>query len=213
MEQQIARANLPGRMRRRLRRWAYGLILAGCCAVAFINAAVRLVGGGQAYLYSPFYLREKASALARFVGHGPAHLFGACDGSARAHVRAAARRHGVPTALAEAVAHHESTFRSHAISHAGAMGLMQIMPDTAAHLRLTDPFDPAKNADAGVRYLKWLLGRYGGDTRRAVAAYNLGPYAVPKQGVLRLPDETRIYTERVLARVGAGAKVGEPARR
>ena len=102
--------------------------------------------------------------------------------------------------LLAAVAWQESRFRPHAVSPVGARGLMQIMPDTAEHLDLGDPFDPEENAEAGVRYLKWLLRRYDGDTRRAVAAYNLGPDAVPKQGVLRLPAETRLYTERVLAR-------------
>lgn len=207
LERWIARASLLKRMGRRrttpkqrLVRLGYGLVFAACCSVAAINAGVRVAGGAQVFIYSPFHLREKAHALVAFALHGPAHLFGVCEGTPHKHVRAAAKKYGVPVALAEAVAHHESTFNAHAISHAGAMGLMQIMPDTAEHLDLGDPFDPEENAEAGVRYLKWLLRRYDGDTRRAVAAYNLGPYAVPRQGTLRLPAETRLYTERVLAR-------------
>lgn len=179
--------------------WALRLAALAVLALVSINGAIRLTGGGPAYL-SPFFLSEKVRALGRLAAHAPAHLRWGSAPTPRAAVEAAARRHGVPVELAVAMARTESNFRAHVISHAGAMGVMQLMPDTAEHMKVADPFDPEANADGGVRYLKWLLKRYRGDRRRAVAAYNLGPYAVPKTGRLQLPAETRAYVTRVMQR-------------
>jgi hypothetical protein len=92
---------------------------------------------------------------------------------------AAAERYELPASLLIAVARGESNFDPRAVSHAGAHGLMQILwPGTAMELgftRVDDLYEPCPNIDAGARYLKGLLDRYGGDLHRALAAYNYGP--------------------------------------
>jgi hypothetical protein len=79
------------------------------------------------------------------------------------------------------------------VSHAGAMGLMQLMPGTADGLGVTDPFDPQQNIMGGARYIKTMIDRYGGDLNTALAAYNWGPGNVDKKGLANMPTETRNY--------------------
>jgi soluble lytic murein transglycosylase-like protein len=111
-----------------------------------------------------------------------------------------AQRHRVDAGLVRAVIDVESGFRPRAVSPKGAMGLMQLMPTTAAELGVTDPFDPEQNVDGGVRYLRALLTRYGGDQRLALAAYNAGAAAVERHGGIPPYSETRAYVKKVLAR-------------
>ncbi len=110
-------------------------------------------------------------------------------------IQSAAQRHGVDPNLVRAVITAESDFDPHTVSQAGAMGLMQLMPETAADLGVEDPFDPAQNIEAGTRYLAMMLERFGGDEAKALAAYNWGPSNVERGG--RLPAETRTYLKRV----------------
>jgi hypothetical protein len=117
-----------------------------------------------------------------------------------AYLVLAAKRQNLPADFVVAIARAESDRRAHAISAAGAMGWMQIMPDTARDLELDDPFDPKESADAGARYLSKLWRRYGGDRRRIAAAYNAGPGAIPVRGPLDLGGETKLYVRRVLGR-------------
>jgi len=108
-----------------------------------------------------------------------------------------ARAHDVPPALVKAVIAAESLFDADAVSHAGAQGLMQLMPATAQQMGVRDPFRPDENVDGGTRYLRAMLDRYG-DMTRALAAYNAGPTAVDYyRGVPPYP-ETRDYVARVL---------------
>jgi soluble lytic murein transglycosylase-like protein len=181
-------------VQRVLRRCA----LVAACTLLTINSSVRWLGGGDPHWFSPLHLSDKLSALGSLARHALAH--GAtCDPQAAAELVArAAERHGVPEQLALAVAHTESSLRAHAISRTGAMGLMQLMPGTAAWLEVGDAFDPQQNTDGGARYLAQLLRRYAGDRVRALAAYNLGPARVPARGALALPAETRAYVRRVL---------------
>lgn len=79
------------------------------------------------------------------------------------------------------------------------MGLMQLMGATADELGVRDPFEAADNAEGGARYLRRLLARYGGDTRRALWAYNAGPGVIPRSGPITPPRETRAYAHRVHA--------------
>lgn len=120
-------------------------------------------------------------------------------------IEQAARRHGLEPALVEAVVAVESGFRPDAVSRKGAVGLMQLMPGTAAELGVADPFDPDANLDGGSRYLSRLLTAHGGDLRKALAAYNAGPGAVRRhEGVPPYP-ETRGYVDRVLRRYKGGS--------
>jgi soluble lytic murein transglycosylase-like protein len=120
----------------------------------------------------------------------------------------AAVRHQLDPDLLLAVAESESGLRPDAVSPRGARGLMQIMPGTAGRLGLTDPFDLQANADAGARYLKEQLDRFGGNIALALAAYNAGPGAVLRYRGIPPYQETRAFVSRVLAMSGLPAPPG-----
>ncbi|NJB66905.1 soluble lytic murein transglycosylase-like protein [Desulfobaculum xiamenense] len=112
-------------------------------------------------------------------------------------VRRMSRRHGVDPSLVAAVIEVESNFEPDAISHKGAQGLMQIMPHTGRDLGLDKPFDMEDNIEAGVKYLKMQIDRFG-DKALALAAYNAGPKQVERYGGIPPFPETRQYVRKVL---------------
>lgn len=115
----------------------------------------------------------------------------------REEVRAAAEVHGVDEALVRAIMHAESWFNPAAVSHAGAQGLMQLMPATQARFGVADPFDPLDNISAGVAYLAELLDEFENDWELAVAAYNAGENAVRKHAGIPPFSETQEYVRRI----------------
>jgi soluble lytic murein transglycosylase-like protein len=113
-------------------------------------------------------------------------------------IRQHAFQQGVQPDLVRAVIQVESAFNPRAVSPKGAMGLMQLMPATAALFGVRDPFNPAENIRAGVTYLRQLLDRYDDNEQLALAAYNAGPSAVDKYGSTIPPyRETRNYVHRI----------------
>ncbi|WP_051323680.1 lytic transglycosylase domain-containing protein [Candidatus Solirubrobacter pratensis] len=116
-----------------------------------------------------------------------------------AEITAAAQRNGLDPALLAGLIEQESGFDAGARSGAGAQGLTQLMPGTAAGLGVTDPLDPAQAIEGGAKYLKQQLDRFGGDTARALAAYNAGPGAVQRFGGVPPYAETQNYVRAVQA--------------
>ena len=114
------------------------------------------------------------------------------------HVRAAARTYSMDPHLIKAVIKIESDFDHQAVSSKGAKGLMQLMPETAQDMNVSDPFDPRANIMGGTCYLKRLLGRFNGNLPLTLAAYNAGPGAVERCGGIPNYGETQRYVQAVL---------------
>lgn len=123
-------------------------------------------------------------------------------------IEQASHQYNVNSSLIKAVVDAESSFQNHAVSSAGAKGLMQLMDDTAQGLGVTDPFDPQQNIQAGASYLSNLLQNYNGSESMALAAYNGGSGRLARLGITneqqlyekydQLPLETQSYVQKVL---------------
>lgn len=118
--------------------------------------------------------------------------------SVQPYVKEAAAAHGVDPALIEAVIKQESSYRTDAESSCGAQGLMQLMPETAKELGVSNSLDPRSNVMGGTKYLSQLLKRFDGNMTMAIAAYNAGPGAVEKYGGVPPYAETQDYVQKVL---------------
>ena len=119
------------------------------------------------------------------------------DESLSSLINNAAKKYQVDPKLVSAVAEVESGGRQEATSAAGAVGVMQLMPDTAASLGV-NPYDKRENVEGGAKYLKEMLDLFGGDVKKAVAAYNAGPAAVKNYGGVPPYKETQNYVNKVL---------------
>jgi len=118
------------------------------------------------------------------------------------YIRAAAKRYSLDPELIRAIIKVESSYNPNAVSAKGAMGLMQLMPETAKEMNVTAPFKAEENIMGGSRYLRKLLDLFGGDLRLGLAAYNAGPSRVLKKGSIPKIPETRNYVKKVLHEYG-----------
>src|SRR5213593_3919180 len=180
---------------------------AACLVLAGAGLLAPAVAGDEIY-----YRRDANGALVltnvpdrpdlrAYRGHGPLPVTSSGE-EFRELITRTALTHGIHPDLVFAVAAVESNFNARAVSEKGAQGLMQLMPDTAARFGVADPFNPAENVLGGVRYMRYLLDLFNGDSRLALAAYNAGENAVlAGRGVPPYP-ETRRYVDKVLKMFG-----------
>lgn len=153
------------------------------------------------------------SPLKGYIGDGnvPFDPFGSqastsrteAPGSLSSMITSAATKAGIDPMLFESLVQAESDFNPKALSHAGAMGLSQLMPGTARSLGVADPFDPQQNLEGGAKYLAGLLKQFNGDEKLALAAYNAGPGAVRRYDAVPPFKETQNYVNRIMARVAS----------
>jgi soluble lytic murein transglycosylase-like protein len=116
-----------------------------------------------------------------------------------AYVREAASKYEIEPELIRAVIRAESNGNHRAVSRKGAMGLMQLMPQTANDMNVSNPFNPEENIEGGTRYLRYLIEKFNGDITLALAAYNAGPQTVEKYGNVPPISETVQYVKKVFA--------------
>jgi Transglycosylase SLT domain len=116
-------------------------------------------------------------------------------------IRAAAEQNGIDEKLIAHVIAAESNFNPRAVSRKQALGLMQLLPETAARYSVINVFDPAQNINAGTRYLKDLLSKYGGNLTLALAAYNAGPDMVDRYGGVPPFPETQNYVKEITSKL------------
>jgi hypothetical protein len=129
------------------------------------------------------------------------------DATVDSYINTSSARYRMDPLLIYAQMSQESAFKKRALSHKGASGLMQLMPPTARRFGVTDIYDPQQNIDAGIKYMRWLLDKFG-DIRLALAGYNAGEGAVMKYGNQIPPyKETQEYVRRITARY---ASIGNP---
>ena len=172
-----------------------GIVL---CAAPSASGAVRIgLRGGKRVIYNDGVGSSSREALARSDGWLAARV--ATPSLYDGLIADAARSSAIDPKLVKSVVLIESAFNPAAVSRKGARGLMQLMPDTAFRYGVRNTFDPAENIAGGARHLAYLLGLYGGDLPRALAAYNAGEAAVARYGGVPPYDETRLYVSKGLA--------------
>lgn len=166
----------------------------------------RTPGGVKLYtdqiMQSAAYQPLNGSARRARKGLPPVRLVAAASAPGRvdALIRRLAPEYRLDPKLVHSVVEAESAYRSRAVSHAGAQGLMQLIPATAERFGVKDVFDPEQNLRGGMSYLRWLIDHFDGDLNRALAGYNAGENAVKRHDGIPPYRETQRYVKKVLAR-------------
>lgn len=152
-------------------------------------AAVQKLQGNEQTVQGGSFVSELSGAMKAAGATMP--------GDTNSMIAAAARKYNVDPRLAAAIAQTESGGNQEAVSPAGAVGVMQLMPETAAGLGV-NPYDKQQNIDGGVKYIRQMMDTFGGDVQKAIAAYNAGPQAVKDYNGVPPYRETQNYVNKVL---------------
>jgi soluble lytic murein transglycosylase-like protein len=166
-----------------------GMLIVGLVVPATAEVRVEIRANGQKVI-----LNEPAESRSRRLSD---RLLSPGDEEIENLIVTAALDYDLDPRLVQAVMQVESGFNPTALSNKGAMGLMQLMPQTAQILQVSDPWDPEQNVRGGVKYLKQMLDRFR-DLELALAAYNAGPEAVERHGGIPPFQETQQYVRKVL---------------
>lgn len=177
-------------MKNHLRCWIVVLALVQIPVAAVAGVKIKILEDGSKVMYNDRPARRAWKPQPQTESVHRSEI----DGLVETH----ARDQQLDPNLVRAVIQVESAFRPLAESHKGAMGLMQLMPETARILSVQDPWDPNENLRGGTTYLRHLLDRFGGQVELALAGYNAGPENVERFGGIPPFEETRSYVEKVL---------------
>jgi len=205
---------------------AAGLLLAGMTAspparadiYQFVdeNGVVHFtnVSGNRVKKPSRIYAESRRSdSVSAAQAHAPARTVQRDEGVPVSYVNiinSACGKYGVDPSLVHAIVKVESDFNPYAVSRKGAMGLMQLMPETASNMKVRNSFSPDENIEGGVKYLRYLLDRYEGNISLALAAYNSGETAVKKWGTIPPFKETQEYVRKIMQLYNGTGKAFAP---
>ena len=179
------------------------LPIAGFCSVAHANVFERKQNGNLVEISQSVWRADGSQVVDGRYGPKaePVSNSAQSQNAVRQHIQVAATRFGVDRNLVDAVAWQESRYNPRAISTAGAVGVMQLMPDTARQLGVRNPHDVEQNVIGGTAYLRQQLERFGNNVPLALAAYNAGPGAVIKYGSIPPYRETQNYVRQIMQRL------------
>jgi soluble lytic murein transglycosylase-like protein len=159
-------------------------------------------------VFAPAAVSAKTVEVENFI---PADIPTSGDRNLDLIILRVGKREGVDPRLIHAVIWQESKYKPTAVSHAGAQGMMQLMPATAKRFDCADVGDPESNIAAGTKYLRWLLARFEGDVTLALAGYNAGEGSVDKYAGVPPYGETQNYVQKVMAYADEYRRAGSPA--
>jgi soluble lytic murein transglycosylase-like protein len=179
--------------------------LAGFCSDVHANVFDRRQNGSLVEISQPAWRTDASPVVAGRQGSiaEPVSSASESQNAVRQHIQIAATRFGVDRNLVDAVAWQESRYNPRALSTAGAVGVMQLMPGTARQLGVRNPHDVEQNVVGGTAYLRQQLERFGNNVPLALAAYNAGPGAVIKYGGIPPYRETQNYVRQIIQRLSA----------